>query len=587
MPGCLPTQPKRGADAILAEREEEGMSRCHSKKAKRLPVDQQRGFSFEGELGPVRAPAPGGFSSGPLARFDEGDRYLIWIGNMPLEKYLAARGLQRVIDLQTAVAQLDLRPLMKAYKFGGRRPFHPGSMLGLVIYGMLVRRWSLRELELLAQTDVCAWWMTGGVQPDHSTIGKFVTMHAEILTEDFFLSVSKHVVKALGLARDDAAFDGTIVESAASHFKTLKREAAEVAATKAVAKTKDEPDNPKAHAQAETATKVVQALAERSENREVAGKSGDQVQIAPSDFEAVVQPLKNGVARPAYKPSIIATKERIIVGQVLEPSSETAAVKPLLQQYRTLFRADPLTAMMDAGYHRGSLLKDLADAEINTLCPAGKAKGDDDFVKMQGKHFAKSAFVYEEAIDRYRCPAGQLLAPLTHVERDALGRVYRRHQTPACAQCPIRGQCTDSAKGRSVKRYTDDEYKDAMNKVFEQPAAREHYRYRQAMVEPVFAELRERQGLKRFHRRGRIRVAAEFALHCIAYNLKRKVALAAAALAAAAAAASAASPVALLLFAAWRSLSGRPRRRTRVLTLHLSPRTDSAHASPAPLAAAA
>jgi hypothetical protein len=510
--------------------------------------------------------------------FDEGGRYLIWIGNLPLEKYLVARGLQRVIDLERAVAQLDLVPLMKAYKFGGRRPFHPRSMLGLIVYGMLVRRWSLRELELLAQTDVCAWWMTGGLQPDHSTIGRFIVMHADILTEDFFRSVSKHVVDALGLKRDDVAFDGTIVESAASHFRTLKREAAATAATKAAAKAEGEPDNPQAQTQAETATKVVQALAERSENREAAGKSGDQVQIAPSDFEAVVQPLKNGVIRPAYKPSIIATKERLIVGQVLEPSSETAAVKPLLDQYRATFGADPLTAMMDAGYHCGSILKDMADAEINTLCPEGKAKGDDDFLKMHGKHFAKSAFVYKEETDRYRCPAGQLLAPLAHVERDSVGRVYRRYQATGCAQCPLRDRCTENVKGRSVKRYTDDEYKDAMNEVFEQSAAREHYRHRQAMVEPVFAELRERQGLKRFHRRGRIRVAAEFALHCIAYNLKRMVALAAAAVAAGSAAAAL---VVLLVLAACRSVRARASHR-RGGFLQRTCSLVSAHANPAP-----
>ena len=41
------------------------------------------------------------------------------------------------------------------------------------------------------------------------------------------------------------------------------------------------------------------------------------------------------------------------------------------------------------------------------------------------------------------------------------------------------------------------------------------------VVEPVFAELRERQGLTRFRRRGLAGVRLEFALHCTAYNLKR------------------------------------------------------------------
>ena len=56
-----------------------------------------------------------------------------------------------------------------------------------------------------------------------------------------------------------------------------------------------------------------------------------------------------------------------------------------------------------------------------------------------------------------------------------------------------------------------------------QPAARAQYRRRPALVEPCFAELRERQGLKRFHRRGLAGVRVEFALHCIAFNLKKAV----------------------------------------------------------------
>jgi hypothetical protein len=62
-----------------------------------------------------------------------------------------------------------------------------------------------------------------------------------------------------------------------------------------------------------------------------------------------------------------------------------------------------------------------------------------------------------------------------------------------------------------------------MAEVLSHPAARAKYRRRQAIVEPCFAELRERQGLRRFHRRGLNAVRAEFALHCIAFNLKRAV----------------------------------------------------------------
>jgi hypothetical protein len=48
---------------------------------------------------------------------------------------------------------------------------------------------------------------------------------------------------------------------------------------------------------------------------------------------------------------------------------------------------------------------------------------------------------------------------------------------------------------------------------------------RKVIVEPVFSGLRRQQGLDRFRRRGLQGVTREFALHVMAYNLSRAVAL--------------------------------------------------------------
>ena len=65
-----------------------------------------------------------------------------------------------------------------------------------------------------------------------------------------------------------------------------------------------------------------------------------------------------------------------------------------------------------------------------------------------------------------------------------------------------------------------DAYKDALRIMLEQPRARQKYRLRRTLGERVCAELTERQGLRRFHRRGLAGVTVEFALHCIAFDLK-------------------------------------------------------------------
>lgn len=59
----------------------------------------------------------------------------------------------------------------------------------------------------------------------------------------------------------------------------------------------------------------------------------------------------------------------------------------------------------------------------------------------------------------------------------------------------------------------------------EQKGAQLRYLKRQAMVEPVFSELRYRQGLMRFRRRGTDAVRLEFFLHVSAHNLRRAAAV--------------------------------------------------------------
>ena len=85
----------------------------------------------------------------------------------------------------------------------------------------------------------------------------------------------------------------------------------------------------------------------------------------------------------------------------------------------------------------------------------------------------------------------------------------------------MRVRCTACKQGRALNRYADDELKEAMTAVLQQPAARRAYRQR-TMVERAIARLRQR-GLRRLRRRGLRSVRVEFALHCIACNLGRAV----------------------------------------------------------------
>lgn len=158
------------------------------------------------------------------------------------------------------------------------------------------------------------------------------------------------------------------------------------------------------------------------------------------------------------------------------------------------------------------------------LCPSGRARAEDDWEKpiSRGGRFPKQAFHYLPEQDVYQCPAGNELYPEWR-SVDRYGRRYRRYRATTCNSCRLLDRCTASSNGRALKRYVGEEFREMMAAVLNHPAARTKYRRRKAIIEPCCAELRERQGLKRFHRRGLKAVRAEFALHCIAFNLKKAV----------------------------------------------------------------
>jgi hypothetical protein len=484
---------------------------------KRVSNTGQQGFGF------TTTPAPGPSKPEPLAdsRFKDDDPYSIFMGEKRLDAYLRDAEMGWVVELRGVLRKLDYTMLTAQYSERGRQAFHPRTILGLIIYALFVRQKALRDLERLSKLDVGAMWICGGHRIDHSTIGKFVQQHEELLSTEFFKATTAWVIGELMLRPGLSSIDGTVIESAGSHWRAIRAEAAQQQAEKARKAADAAPQNQDLQSAATAATEVAAVAQERCERREAQGKNSETVAVVPSDLDAVMQPRKDGAQRPGYKPCTLMHEAGVIIGQYVHPSSETAAVLPLLQQHTDIFGVVPPGLLLDAGFHNGPLLGELVQRDIDVLCPSGKAMGDEDWEKKGAKGlFAKNRFHFDEDRDAYQCPAGELLT-YSDQGKDAQGRAYRRYRTKACGQCGLRAQCTQSRDGRSVKRYAGDEYKDAMVLVLQQPRARQVYGRRMVIGEPVHAEFRERLGLRRFHRRGLVGVRAEFAICCIGYNLKK------------------------------------------------------------------
>ncbi|WP_419606011.1 hypothetical protein [Thiolapillus sp.] len=161
------------------------------------------------------------------------------------------------------------------------------------------------------------------------------------LSGEFFEKLTARVLQVTGTGAGTVAGDGSIIEAAASRFQEIKAEALaelivkqreKMAASEQEAGEEKRWETEKARHDLNRLLEAQQVLEERQQQRQARGKKGE-VTINRQEPEAVIQPQKDKKRFLAsYKPSVLVNELRIIIGQAVDPSSETQVVTSLLDQ---------------------------------------------------------------------------------------------------------------------------------------------------------------------------------------------------------------------------------------------------------------
>jgi len=219
-------------------------------------------------------------------------------------EHLLQTGHGWVVEFRSLLRELDWQEFEERYAGGGRRPYAPWAMVGLILYGTMKAVSSVRNLEKLSQLDVGAMWITGGIFPDYSVICRFVQRHADSLTATFFEQLTSKILCQVG-AGSTLAGDGTTIEAAGSRFQIIKREAANEAARVAREAAQANPASVRLEAEAQAAERVAAAVEDRAEARRRNGQSADGALACKTDPESTVQKLKRGCFAPAYVAAVV------------------------------------------------------------------------------------------------------------------------------------------------------------------------------------------------------------------------------------------------------------------------------------------
>ena len=137
--------------------------------------------------------------------------------------------------------------------------------------------------------------------------------------------------------------------------------------------------------------------------------------------------------------------------------------------------------------------------------------------KKQQKVFLEKEFTYDSKLDAYMCPAGKLLKRATIVR--ARNSYEYRSTKEQCENCYLRDRCTQSKRGRSIKRHMNQEELDRMRSSANGFAAKKDIATRQHLMERSFGKS-TRYHFKRARWRGNWRVYIQELLICTIENIQ-------------------------------------------------------------------
>jgi IS5 family transposase len=210
------------------------------------------------------------------------------------------------------------------------------------------------------------------------------------------------------------------------------------------------------------------------------------------------------VGDAAAAPQLLAELVDQVEGDPPTPTAASAAAG----------RPPAPTVYGDSAYGAGPLLASL------------HAAGIDPRVKIQAAvaargHFTKDQFRIDLAAGTVTCPA-QRTAPIVY-NADPRHRHHGQASFgPACTTCPLAGQCTSAAAGRTVTITAYEQELAAARARQADPDLAADYRATRPKVERKLAHLvRRRHGGRRVRVRGLVKVAADFSLLAAAVNLAR------------------------------------------------------------------
>ncbi len=423
-----------------------------------------------------------------------------------------------VFFLLDIVPQLDLRRFYAPYETEtrGGPPFDPAMMVCLLLYAYCVGVFSSRKIALACERNLAFLAIVGQDRPDFRTISDFRKLHL-VAFKDVFVQVVRLAGEAGLVKLGNVATDGTKIQGNASRHQAMSygymtkeverlREEIETlvtqayqqdAAEEAVLGSRRGDELPAELARREDRLATIEAAMQRLEARAKAEADAERQRRAEGEAErARTGKQRRGKApkpvddAPADKAQTNFTDPELHIMQTNNKGWEYCgnAQVSVDGACQIILACDVTDASNDK-----QQAAPVAQATLATLAQAGMERPKDASGALQPIPATLDSGYYSET-------AVQGLEALGFDPYIATERQPHHALPPAAPEVPVTAKERMAAKVRT-------------------PEGKALYARRKVIVEPVFGQIKEARGFRRFLLRGLQKIRGEWRLVCLGHNL--------------------------------------------------------------------
>ena len=421
--------------------------------------------------------------------------------------------------LLDVVSALDLSAIYKSYqdKDGrGQAAYAPEMMVRLLLYGYARGVYSSRKIQTRTFEDVAFRYLSGDQHPDHATIAEFRKRHLEALsglfTQALLLCSEAGLVK-LG----HVSIDGTKIKANASKHKAMSYKRM----NETEARLQQEID-------------ALLAAAEKTDAEEDAqyGKDrhGDELPAELQRRESRLQKIAQAKAALEQEAKEKAAQQSAETEQKLVEREEEEQrtgkkkggrkpglrdpdqVKPDDTAQRNF--TDPESRIMPDGANKGSFVQgynaQIAVDSASQVIVAAEVTQETNDKKQLLPMIARIAANLEQKPEKVSADTGYFS------EANVTDELVKDVDLYVATGRDKHGGAVETS---SDPPPADASPKEAMRHKLRTEAGRAVYKMRKAIVEPVFGQIKEQRGFRRFSLRGKENVSREWKLVCATSNL--------------------------------------------------------------------